>query len=112
MTLCKDAGVLDLRRDKVQTAPLVAPWEVSDNVANNIRWHTTLETKMTKSDPNERKANICREYLKTLEAAEWEVWTDGSVKEGAGRGGGGAHLSNSEGTKTVLKIPAGTMCNS
>ena len=100
----QEAGLAELPVEEIRRTAPVPPWMTTDEMMNNITWDVTLTSVLKKADEAEEKRGKCQEALETMEEPDWEIWTDGSVKEGTGCGGGGGYVKTREGETTEFKV--------
>jgi ribonuclease HI len=83
----KDNYIADLRnREELLLYPSTFPWQCSNG--KKVLFNISVNDPCSKSDSNEAKFKASMSSLEQLGIFDYEIWTDGSVKDKKGAGAG------------------------
>jgi ribonuclease HI len=103
------AGLRDAQLAAALHAPSHPPWKP---VTARAIFNVTLTLRTGRDDLPATRLAQTTQLLEALGPADVEVWTDGSVVDGTGCGGGGVAICRTGLNDIELAVPAGRICSS
>jgi ribonuclease HI len=104
------SGLTECERQQIVMAPPFEPWT---DLGVNVTFSDSLAVPCSRSEPADEKLD---KAIATMDAVREddmiEIFTDGSVADSVGCGGGGICIKLPNGDTTKLKVPAGSRCTS